>query len=544
MTHPTLARWQALVDPDGGPALQRLVQQTLDGLAIDPLHVEGPRHRLPLPGRTEDPQNVGWVLWDADAPAALRQHGQGGIQSLLWVQTPGAPDTLPDAELDRAVQAWVETGVPLSAWLPPDTAARLRAAIARVPTPVPGWSLTLQQEPADEVWSEGPGVCTWNWHHAGALDTTELAVALCRAAHAIDEAAARGPDAVRAWADTTWVRVPVDMDLPLQVARLRALRLGIGRLTELAMGEALPVRVQAVTSPRAYAALDAWNNMVRGSVQTVAAVVGTADAVAVAPWDVTLPAQADPAALRAARNTAWVVLLESWIPSHRDAAFGSYSLETLTATLLERAWALVQEVALAGGGSSEAGRRVLLHALARDAAALERGVATRRRALVGATEFPHPDDPAVGMTGPRTPWPGLDAAWWTLRTRMAEAPVEALQVGLLVWGDATDPALRARVGWVRTTLQTAGRRPVTVPDHDAPPAAGVVVCARDADWEDPALLDRVRALAREGGLVVLAGRAAEGAPIRAAGARTLMYAGADLVALFSAWNPALTPVST
>lgn len=175
-----------------------------------------------------------------------------------------------------------------------------------------------------------------------------------------------------------------------EIAAMRATRAVWARVLE-ACGADADATLLARTSMRTHTTTDPWNNAIRATTQTFAAVSGGADAVLVEPWDA-LPGPAGSSGDRLARNTALVLRDESHIGHVRDPAAGSGFVEALTASLCEAGWAFFQDIERAGGPVTFLRSGALAAAIEPVATRRAADIASRRRGLTGVTEFP----PAAG----------------------------------------------------------------------------------------------------------------------------------------------------
>ncbi len=93
--------------------------------------------------------------------------------------------------------------------------------------------------------------------------------------------------------------------------------------------EAAKARIAARTSRWNKTVYDPHVNILRATTEAMAAVLGGADAVTVAPFDACYK-QPDEASRRLARNTQLLLKHEAWLGRVADAGGGSYALETIT----------------------------------------------------------------------------------------------------------------------------------------------------------------------------------------------------------------------
>ena len=139
-------------------------------------------------------------------------------------------------------------------------------------------------------------------------------------------------------------------ELFVNVAKLRALRTVWSRVLRALddTNECAPYIV-ARTGRRTWSAVDPETNWIRGSVQTIAAFLGGANAVTVLPHDRVVADEPSPTARRTARDTTSVLALEGHLARVEDPARGSYFLEAETERVAREGWAFLQAIESRGG---------------------------------------------------------------------------------------------------------------------------------------------------------------------------------------------------
>lgn len=186
------------------------------------------------------------------------------------------------------------------------------------------------------------------FHEAGADDAQELAALLAAGVaylRAMDEAGLPPGDAV---AQIGW-SVALGSDPFSQLAKLRAARELWCRLQRaLGIAESRPLALHAESSRRGLTRYDRWVNILRGTSQAAAALLGGADEISVAPFDAALGGESG-AAQRLAWNTLHVLELESALAAVDDPAAGAWYVESLTDDLARRAWDEMRRIESEGG---------------------------------------------------------------------------------------------------------------------------------------------------------------------------------------------------
>ncbi len=234
-------------------------------------------------------------------------------------------------------------------------------------------------------------VSTIPYVKGGATAVDELALALATGVEYL-----RRLDAAGVLPDVACRRMrlvlPVGRDFFMEIAKLRAVRGLWARVAEAcgvpAEGRSIPIHV--LTSPRCLTVYDPWVNLLRGTGQSIAAVVGGADVLTVLPFDSAV-GKPDAVARRIALNTNTILREESHVDHVTDAAGGSYYVERLTHDLAADAWEAFQNIEAAGGMadsllSGDVGRH-LAEVMSRKRMA----IATRRDPITGVTSYPQLD---------------------------------------------------------------------------------------------------------------------------------------------------------
>jgi methylmalonyl-CoA mutase len=137
----------------------------------------------------------------------------------------------------------------------------------------------------------------------------------------------------------------------MEVAKLRAARVLWDRVMAT-FGPQNPqsrmLRTHCQTSGVSLTEQDPYNNVVRTTIEAMAAVLGGTQSLHTNSFDEALGLPTDFSA-RIARNTQLVIQEETGIPRVVDPLGGSYYVEALTQALADRAWSIIEEVEELGG---------------------------------------------------------------------------------------------------------------------------------------------------------------------------------------------------
>jgi methylmalonyl-CoA mutase len=240
------------------------------------------------------------------------------------------------------------------------------------------------------------------WHAAGATDEQELAVVLATYVELLR------------MLDTTGrlgVTLVADMDQFRTIAKFRAARLLLARISELAMLNNEMPSVHAETAWRMMTTMSAETNVVRTAIAAFGAAVGGADSITVLPFDIAVGAN-DALARRLARNTQLILAHESGLARVADPGAGSGAIEAMTARLAEAAWRRFQSIEKLGGIIAAVREGSLLRDIAAARLARTAGVVNGETRMVGVniyredgkaspTAHPAPADRSPGLTPSR-----------------------------------------------------------------------------------------------------------------------------------------------
>ena len=192
----------------------------------------------------------------------------------------------------------------------------------------------------------------------------------------------------------------IGMNFFMEIAKLRAARLLwaglVGREFAPKDPRSLMLRTHCQTSGVSLQALDVHNNIVRTTIEALAAVMGGTQSLHTNAFDEALALPTD-ASARVARNTQLILAEETGITHVVDPLAGSYYVEHLTASLAHAASELITEVEQFGGMTRaiEAGmpKARIEEASARRQARWDRG----EEVVIGVNRFRPDEDEAVQL---------------------------------------------------------------------------------------------------------------------------------------------------
>jgi methylmalonyl-CoA mutase len=230
--------------------------------------------------------------------------------------------------------------------------------------------------------------CGRSWHEAGANAVQELAFTLASAVETLRAMEARGIGVDDA-ASRVLVRLSVGGHFFMEIAKLRAMRVLWAQVVRACGGsdEAAKIRLHARSGRYNKTQFDPHVNILRGTTEAFAAVVGGADSIHVAPWDAVLNQVPGDLGRRLARNTQIMLREESRLDQVVDLAGGSWAVEALTHQLCVAAWKLFQEVEGMGGLKSAVEAGFPQGKIAEVAAARRKAIVQRTDVVVGVNQY-------------------------------------------------------------------------------------------------------------------------------------------------------------
>jgi len=237
----------------------------------------------------------------------------------------------------------------------------------------------------------------YHMQEAGATLDLELAFTLADGLEYVRAALKKGLD-IDAFAPRLSFFFAIGMSFYMEVAKLRAARLLWATLMREQFApkkaESLMLRTHCQTSGVSLTEQDPHNNVVRTTIEAMAAVLGGTQSLHTNSFDEAIALPSDFAA-RIARNTQLVIQHETGIAKVVDPFAGSYFMESLTHALAAKARAIIDEVEAMGGMTRavEAGMPKLRieEAAARRQARIDRG----SDVIVGVNKFQLEQEPPV-----------------------------------------------------------------------------------------------------------------------------------------------------
>ncbi|MEZ5887678.1 MAG: methylmalonyl-CoA mutase [Paracoccaceae bacterium] len=190
----------------------------------------------------------------------------------------------------------------------------------------------------------------YHMQEAGATLVQELGYTLADGREYVRTAIARGMD-VDDFAGRLSFFFAIGMNFFMEAAKLRAARLLWHRImTEFGAKKpsSLMLRTHCQTSGVSLQEKDPYNNVIRTAYEAMSAVLGGTQSLHTNALDEAMALPTEFSA-RIARNTQLILQEETGVTRVVDPLAGSYYVESLTAELADKAWALIEEVEAMGG---------------------------------------------------------------------------------------------------------------------------------------------------------------------------------------------------
>jgi methylmalonyl-CoA mutase len=190
----------------------------------------------------------------------------------------------------------------------------------------------------------------YHMQEAGANQALEMAFTLADGAEYVKTAIAKGLH-VDDFAPRLSFFWAVGMNFYLEIAKMRAARLLWCRIMKgfgATNPKSLMLRTHSQTSGWSLTEQDPYNNVVRTTIEAMAAVFGGTQSLHTNSFDeaIALPTEFSS---RIARNTQLIIQEETHITNVVDPWAGSYMMESLTQEMADKAWAIIEEVNAMGG---------------------------------------------------------------------------------------------------------------------------------------------------------------------------------------------------
>jgi len=228
----------------------------------------------------------------------------------------------------------------------------------------------------------------YHMHEAGATADLELAYTLADGLEYLRTGMNAGL-AVDDFAPRLSFFFAIGMNHFMEIAKLRAARLLWARIVKPFAPEnpkSMALRMHCQTSGYSLTEQDPFNNVVRTTIEALAAAFGHTQSLHTNALDEAIALPSDFSA-RIARNTQLYLQEETDITHAVDLWGGSYYVEWLTDGLVRRAWALIQEVEETGGMTKAIEEGLPKQRIEEAAARKQARIDTKQETIVGINRY-------------------------------------------------------------------------------------------------------------------------------------------------------------
>lgn len=234
-------------------------------------------------------------------------------------------------------------------------------------------------------------IAAYNGADTGLNAPQELGALFANAVAYLDGVAARGRFAVERFAKTIGgINLRVSMDFFEEIAKLRAARKMWHDLLTRRYGvsdeRALRLRIHVVTAGSSMTYQQPLNNIVRGTLMGLAAVLGGVQSLGVSGYDEAISIPSEHAHQMSVRIQQ-ILQHETNVAAVADPLGGSFYIERLTAELEERGWAFFDQIERQGGFIAALDSGWLHRQAAENQLAHERALGDGSRTAVGVNQF-------------------------------------------------------------------------------------------------------------------------------------------------------------
>jgi len=236
----------------------------------------------------------------------------------------------------------------------------------------------------------------YHMQEAGANQALELAFTLADGKEYVKTAMAKGMD-VDDFAGRLSFFWAIGMNFYLEIAKMRAARLLWCRIMKgfgAKNPKSLMLRTHCQTSGWSLTEQDPYNNVVRTTIEAMAAVFGGTQSLHTNSFDeaIALPTEFS---ARIARNTQLIIQEETHITNVIDPWAGSYMMEKLTQDMADAAWAIIEEVDAMGGMTRAVDSGWAKLKIEAAAAEKQARIDSGKDVIVGVNKYRLKDEPPV-----------------------------------------------------------------------------------------------------------------------------------------------------
>ena len=238
----------------------------------------------------------------------------------------------------------------------------------------------------------------YHMQEAGSTQLQELAYTLANGMEYVRVALAKGLD-IDDFAPRLSFFFAIGMNFFMEVAKLRAARTIWAQIMEnfgAKNPKSMMLRTHCQTSGASLTEKDPYNNVVRTTVEAMAAILGGTQSLHTNAFDEAMALPTDDSA-RIARNTQIVLQEETGITNVVDPLGGSYYVESLTNDLVQEAWKIITEVEDMGGMTKAVEKGLPKLNIERAAALKQARIDKGEETVVGVNKYRLQEESAINI---------------------------------------------------------------------------------------------------------------------------------------------------
>lgn len=171
----------------------------------------------------------------------------------------------------------------------------------------------------------------------------------------------------------------------LEIAKLRAAKLLWANITsQFNLSSSFPIQIHAETCLWNKSSSDVHTNIIRGTVETMAAIVSGCQSVTIHPFDFE---SGSSMGTRVTRNIYHILQEEAFLEKCINPCSGSYFIESLTNRFANEAWSLIQKIEKKGGFLSALSDNYISKEIERKRIEKENDILQKKKILVGINKY-------------------------------------------------------------------------------------------------------------------------------------------------------------
>ncbi len=248
---------------------------------------------------------------------------------------------------------------------------------------------------------KGLKVHSSQFHNSGASITQELAFTLAAGVEYLDRLTEMDLT-VDQISEKMSFSFSVGSNYFMEIAKLRSARLLWAQIMEqypTKNEQSKLMSIEVTNSSWNKTLYDPYVNLLRGTVETMAAALGGAGTITVRPFDSEFK-QTDEFSMRMAKNTQLILKNESYLQHVADPSAGSYYIENLTNSIAQESWKLFQDIEAGGGFVESLKSGVIQDAIYKTRESRDMNIATRKDSFLGVNQFPNLTEKIIAKIKP------------------------------------------------------------------------------------------------------------------------------------------------